>query len=165
MPQTPETVKEWLWRYKDLMDEYSRIRQRIVLLEQRARTVQSPHLDGTPNNGTKDFDRYGVILGQIEEMKIEAGEMLAQSKAIYAEIKVTVAKISGRDAANRKAVILSRYLDLMPWENVTNILFGQKYDYLDREDTYLRRTHRIHVDAITELITILNAQEESEGHK
>lgn len=165
MTHTPETVKEWLWRYKAKIDDYSCIRQRIILMEQRSRTVQTSQLDGIPHNGTKDHDHYGIILGQIEEMENEASEMLAQSKEIYTEIKAIVAKISGRDAVNRKAVILSRYLDLMPWENVTNILFGKKDDYIDREDTYLRRTFRIHADAITELIAILDAQEESEDHK
>lgn len=59
-------------------------------------------------------------------------------------------------------MLQTRYLDLEPWTGVAEVLFGQRDDYEDRQESFLRRVHKIHgkaLAALAELVPLDDGQE------
>ena len=52
---------------------------------------------------------------------------------------------------DEKAVIRMRYFDRASWPEVRDMLFGHKPDFDEKEETYLRRTHRVHESALVNM--------------
>lgn len=55
-----------------------------------------------------------------------------------------------------------RYLDGCRWEEVAEMLFGQRDDYEEKADSFLRRVHKIHGAALGKLANIVPLDERQE---
>ena len=68
----------------------------------------------------------------------------------------------GRLAANtgeRRTVLQCRYLDGQGWSGVIYLLFGDRVDFTDKEDSFQRRVFNIHKAALEDLAQILYPSE------
>ena len=69
----------------------------------------------------------------------------------------------GRLAANtggeRRTVLQCRYLDGQAWSGVIYLLFGDRVDFTDKEDSFQRRVFNIHKAALEDLAQILYPSE------
>ena len=63
---------------------------------------------------------------------------------------------------DESAVIEMRYFDRMSWPDVCEALFGGRVDYIEKYDSYMRRTLRIHGAALVGLAE-LNKVAQSSG--
>lgn len=58
--------------------------------------------------------------------------------------------------SDEKAVIRMRYIDREGWSVVAELMFGSRDDYDGKEDTYLRRVHKVHGAALQNMAQAMN---------
>lgn len=154
-----ERAKIWLRRYAQEVNNLETMCNRLEALEAKAYNPRSAAPNGMPHSGGDPVDTVGNTVAKIEKMreKIEASKKKAN--ALYAETEDAIDQIGGSGFASKRAVLVMRYLDLMEWEEVNNVLFGGEEGFYYKEDSYLRRTFYIHGEALEKLSAILEAQE------
>lgn len=157
-----DQVKEWLSRYAVAAREVALLRARADAIRDRAASPSSPTLDGMPRSPGFEGDRLGEVIGIADVIERQVAEKEAQAAEAYREIDATIQQISGKHAAERKFILQCRYLDRMDWPDVIFLLFGEKDDFGDREDSYGRRAYNIHKAALQDIGTILD---ENKGEK
>lgn len=153
-----ETVKLWLSRYRQQSDYVERLAHELDTLEAKATSPGTALLDALPHAPGYAGDRMGGIVGRLDELRTELAEAQGEATAIRRELENAIKKIHGQHWPDRRAVLRFRYLLLLPWEDVNDALFGAKRDFLDREDSYMRRTYRLHGEALTDLLEFVPAE-------
>lgn len=151
-----DQVKEWLSRYAVAAREVALLRARADAIRDRAASPSSPTLDGMPRSPGFEGDRLGEVIGIADVIERQVAEKEAQAVEAYREIDATIQQISGKHATERKFILQCRYLDRMDWPDVIFLLFGDKDDFGDREDSFTRRAYNIHKEALQDIGTILD---------
>lgn len=152
---TSEEVKEWLLDFREQRRELETMFDRLEELTARADSPRSPVVDGMPHSGSRAPDRIGLVVAQLEELRNETEDLAQEVSKKRHEIEELVKHITGHGFANRRAVIRLRYVDGGSWDQVTFWLFGNREDFIGKEDTYLRRVHKLHASALKELAECL----------
>lgn len=159
---TTDDVKAWMRRYADLLREVELLRARADAIRSRAASPPTSALDGLPHSPGFEGDKLGGVIGTADVIEQRVSEKEAQAAEAYQEIDATIQQISGKHAAERKFILQCRYLDRLDWPDVIFLLFGDKDDFGDREDSYIRRTYSIHKAALQDIGEILD---ENKGEK
>ncbi len=149
-------------RYADLLREVELLRARADAIRSRAASPPTSALDGLPHSPGFEGDKLGGVIGTADVIEQRVSEKEAQAAEAYQEIDATIQQISGKHAAERKFILQCRYLDRLDWPDVIFLLFGDKDDFGDREDSYIRRTYSIHKAALQDIGEILD---ENKGEK
>lgn len=76
-----------------------------------------------------------------------------------AEYELLVGIINALPRFEQRQVMLARYMDGQKWKNVTAAMFGDKKDYTERVESYMRRVRRIHETALKNANRILESHE------
>lgn len=119
---------------KERLRNYSRLLAEIEILERRCEAVEgiSGYRQKTARKG---------ILRHVEALKVsEQGE-----REKLAEM------LNALHSEHQRQVILARYFDGHSWAQITALIFGNKPDFLERAESYMRRVFRIHGNALAEL--------------
>lgn len=153
---TDQAVKEWLSRYAVVAREVALLRARADAIRDRAASPDSPTLDGMPRSPGFDGDKIGGIIGAADALDREAAEKAQDAAALYAEIDGAIRRIEGNHAAERRTVLQCRYLDGQAWGGVTFLLFGDRADFNEKEESYGRRVFNIHKAALEDLAQVLD---------
>lgn len=132
------------------------LRARADAIRDRAASPASPTLDGMPRSPGFEGDKLGGVVGTADVIERQVAEKEAQAAEAYREIDATIQQISGKHATERKFILQCRYLDRMDWPDVIFLLFGDKDDFGDREDSFTRRAYNIHKEALQDIGTILD---------
>ena len=157
-----DDVKAWLRRYADLMREVELLRARADAIRSRAASPPTSALDGLPHSPGFEGDKLGGVVGAADVIERQVAKKEAQAAEAYQKIDATIQQINGKHAAERKFILQCRYLDRMDWPDVIFLLFGDKGDFGDREDSFTRRAYNIHKAALQDIGTILD---ENKGGK
>lgn len=160
--QTSEAVKGWLQRYQEAARDSEALDSRVANARAKAEAARTSHLDGMPHGGGFAGDTLGAALARIDELEGEAREARAHAVELYHEIDTAIKQIDGPGWPDMRAVLRVRYLDLERWEGVAEVLFGQRDDYEERADSFLRRVHKIHGKALAALAEIVPLDEGQE---
>lgn len=104
-------------------------------------------------------DKLGGIIGTADALEREADEKEQDAAALYAEIDGAIRKIGGKHGGERRTVLQCRYLDGQGWSGVIYLLFGDRVDFTDKEDSFQRRVFNIHKAALEDLAQILYPSE------
>lgn len=158
-----DDVKQWLGRYAEVYRTLELLRERLDLAETAAHSARSAIPDGMPHGSGNPVDALGSTVAKLEKLRSQVAAAQAKADSIYEEIEEAIGKIAGARCAEKKAALQLRYLDVMSWETVNNALFGDKKDFLYKEDSFMRRTFYIHADALKKLGDILDAQKPAEA--
>ncbi len=153
-----EIIKEWLQRYRDVCRDYENLLERYSVLEQKYKSIRTTNLTGMPHGTSSTTDNIGEGLARLEELNERIQEQRALAKAIYKEINEAaflIRKAKCKNWADKKAVLQCRYLDLMSWNDISELLFGNIDRFWDNEETYLRRTHKLHGAALDDLAELM----------
>ena len=150
-----EAVKEWLNRYLLLMQDADALILRAETLRDRVASPQSPNTDGMPHNSSKDTDRIGNLIALIDDIETEARQKIAEANGIYRELNTTIKRIQGKGSADKRLVLQMKYIDGFKWYDINDVLWLKKTDYTEREESYLRRTFKIHQAALLDIAEIL----------
>lgn len=153
-----EAVKVWLNRYRQQSDYIERLTFELDALESKAASPGVSSLDGLPHAPGYAGDRMGGIVGRMDELRAEIEQAQAEATATRREIENAIRRISGPHWPDRRAVLRFRYLLCLPWEDVNDALFGAKLDFLDKLESYQRRTYRLHGEALLDLLELVPAE-------
>lgn len=161
--QTSEAVKGWLQRYQEAARDSEALDSRVANARAKAEAARTSHLDGMPRGGGFAGDSLGVAVARIDELEREAAEARAHAVTLYHEIDGAIKRISGPGWPDQRAVLQTRYLDGCKWLEIAEMLFGGDPDDFDeKQDTYLRRCHKLHgaaLAALAELVPLNEGQE------
>ncbi|WP_458398189.1 hypothetical protein [Anaerotignum sp.] len=153
-------IKEWLRRYKYATDDLKSIQTRIEVLKDRMLSPSAPVLSDMPKGSSTDPDKIGRAYSVIDELEQEAAEEAERAKEIYREINKSIRQIRGNRTGEIRLVMQLRYLDLLPWEDISFTLYGDQEDFYDREQTYSRKTFLIHRQGLEALADIIDFETE-----
>lgn len=160
--QTSEAIKDWLRRYQEAVRDSETLDSRVANARARAEAAKVSRLDGMPHATGYAGDSLGAALARISELEGEAREARARAVELYREIDTAIKGISGPGWPDRRAVLRVRYLDCESWTGVTEVVFGQRDDYEYRQESFLRRVHKIHgaaLAALAEFVPLNEGQE------
>lgn len=109
-----------------------------------------------PRSPGFEGDRLGEAIGIADALDREADEKEQVAAALYGEIDGAIRQIDGKHGAERRTVLQCRYLDGQAWGGVTYLLFGDRVDFNDKEDSFQRRVFNIHKAALEDLAQVLD---------
>lgn len=147
-----ETLKFRLKNYCEIERDIDNQIERYERLEMKMKSIGSPAFDDMPKSPSPSHDRMLSMLIQKERLE---KEIKASVKKRDDERDFIERLINNLHKADERAVIRMRYIDLASWNEVTDMMFGGKVDYIGKEDTYLRRTHKIHGAALLNMTIYL----------
>lgn len=157
-----EDVKAWLQRFGEIHRSCELLKERLDLAEAAAYNTKSSAPDGMPHGGADPVDTIGRTVARLDSLRAKLAAAEAEAATVYAEIETAIERISGKKSAEKQAILQLRYLDLLRIGETNGVLFGGERDFIEREDSYLRRTTYLQTDALRDLAVILDAQRAAE---
>lgn len=143
-----KALKERLMDYRDREREIDNQIERIDNLRDKMLSIGSPELSDMPEPNGVARDRIGELIAHIDELERQVRDLIRfqGNEREWIEKKLTHLK-----KADDRACIRMRYIDVMSWPKVTLSLFGCNEDYMQRKDSYIRRTTKIHRRALAKM--------------
>lgn len=148
-------IKMRLVAYREKERDIDNQLERLDRIETKLTSIGSPTLSDMPKSPSASHDREADLIAQKIDLENEIRQMVQEQKEERDEINRILGKVRHSD---EKAVIRMRYIDGLSWNDVVDMLFGGKEDYLGKEDTYLRRTHKIHGSALLSMAQIIDGE-------
>lgn len=150
-----DAVKERLKQYIDNDRDIDNDIERLERLETRMIGLGAQQLSDMPRSPSHSNDRITDLLNR----KVELEEQIRLAVQAQTEERKTIeAILKAVCDSEQKAVVRMHYFDGYKWPAVNEMLFGNKTDYVDKEASYLRRTHRIHCAALVRIAAHLENQ-------
>ncbi len=160
MQNEKDAVKLRLLQFRDRENDLRVLFDRLDIIEMQMKSVTSPTLSDMPNSKSPFRDRTSYMVAVKVDLEKEIQQLQEDQYHIRNDIETILKKLK---KAEERAVIRSRYLDcsfyhedrLCDWNDVNNTLFGDRDDFLEKEESYLRRIHKIHSAALLNLSKLL----------
>ena len=140
-----QEAKSRLDLYRDFSRESDNLVQRLEKIETRLYNAGVHVITDMPKAHNDDNDKVLDLITQRDEIEAELGKTIEYMRTERQIIKEGTKTLSKSDI---RTVILSRYIDCEDWKDVSELLFGSHQDYNDKEDSYLRRTMKLHAAAL-----------------
>lgn len=152
-----DAVKERLETYIATERDIENQIERLERLETRMIGMGAQTLTDMPKAPSPANDRMAMIIGQKEELEQEIRDTIEFQKRERKWIEGIVKHLKNPD---ERAVIRLHYLDKTDWNDISDVLFGGRVDFLDKQDTYLRRCFRIHGSALVNMARYIEEHED-----
>ena len=157
--ESTKEIKDRLAAYTAMLRRIDNQIERIERMEAAMTSPKAQQLDAMPHSGGPAGDRMADMIARKEELEQKAREAIAEERAEHDALTAMVDQLPKPDES---AVIEMRYFDRMSWPDVSEALFGDRVDYIEKYDSYMRRTLRIHGAALVGLAE-LNRAAQSPG--
>lgn len=154
-----DAVKYRLIEYRENERDIENQLERLDRLELKLRSIGSPVFSDMPKSPSPSQDRMADMIARKVDLENEIRDAVAEQKKEREAIESILKKLRHSD---ERAVIRMRYFDGVSWYAVSDMLFGGKDDFLDKEDTYLRRSHKIHGSALLNMAIIIEGEKKNE---
>lgn len=148
-----QPIKSRLMLYRDMETEIDNQIERIDILAIRMRSLQSPIMSDMPKAPHSTGDRLASFVAQKDELERKIHSLIEHQAEERKWVNSVLEKL---ESPNERAVIQLRYLEVCSWDEVARALFGRNEDYLDRKDSYVRRTTMIHGRALVNMALVLS---------
>ena len=147
-PVDVTSIKTRLMNYREMEREIDNQIERIENLQAKMSGIGSPVLSDMPKSPNTVHDRIGRMVAQKDEMERKVRKLVdIQSRERHWIQNI----LSHLKKADERAVIQMRYIDSESWSNVSRMLFGAKDDYEEKQESYLRRTTKLHGRALVSM--------------
>lgn len=145
-------VKERLNQYREKERDIDNQIERLERLVSKMTGAGAQVITDMPRAPSVSTDRMVELVGQKEELETSIRKAVEEQSCERSEIEGILKRLRHSD---ERAVIRIRYFDRESWSVVTEMMFGSKNDFQGKEDTYLRRVHKIHGSALLNMAKIL----------
>ena len=127
---------------KEKFKEYRKIIEEIEIEEQRAKVLEND------NSITGRRSKAGIKdnLRKLLDLEDEKYEFLTDI-------------INALPCVEQRQIVFARYIDGMSWGTITEIIFGKRDDFDEKQMSYQRRIYRIHGDALANANRIIKEKE------
>lgn len=147
-----DAVKYRLIEYRERAKDIESQTERLDRLEMKILSIGSPTLSDMPKSPSPPQDRTTALIADKIDLENDIRQAITDQRQEKEAIEVILRKLRHSE---ERAVIRMRYFDGASWNDVVDMLFGGKDDFLGKEDTYLRRTHKIHGSALLNMAIII----------
>lgn len=146
-------VKDWLIEYREKERDIDNQIERLERFTIKMTSVGAQVISGMPRAPGTTGDRIGDMIGQKEELEASIRSDVSKQSEKRKLIESILAQIRRSD---ERAVIRMRYIDRESWNTVAELMFGGREDYEGKEDTYLRRVHKVHGAALQNMAQVMS---------
>ena len=147
-----EAIKSRLVDFRERERDIDNQIERLDSIETRLSSVGSPTISDMPKSPSPVQDRMASMMA----VKIDLENDIRKAVQFQDEERKFFEKVlSYLKHSDEKAVIRMRYLDGSTWYDVTDMMIGGKADYLGKEETYLRRVHKVHGAALLNMAIVI----------
>ena len=150
-------IKRRLYEYRETEAEIETELERYEELEEKIKGLHSPQLSDMPKGGPAEY-RLESLLDQKNDLGDKIKRLSARQTRERRWIEDILSHLS---KAAERAVIRRKYFDACSWNDVCFSLFGNKTDYADRYDSYIRRTTKLHGRALSNMAACLEEKDEN----
>ena len=150
-----QAVKDRLNAYKEEEREIENQTELLERLRVKLEGVGAQEISDMPRSPSPAADRISDLVSQKIEIEADIAECLEAHRQERKYITGVLRKIK---SADERAVIRFRYLVGLSWFDVTDALFGAKVDYVGKEESYMRRTTKLHGRALLNMAIIIEEQ-------
>ena len=140
-----EAVKSRLGEYRELIKEIDTQYERLERLKAKMYSMGAQTLTDMPKSTNHANDRIANLIEEKEELESEIGENIEKKRK---ERKCLEDVIKHLRRSDERSVIRIRYFDCASWNDVVDVMFGDRADLLEREEIYLRRVYKLHGQAL-----------------
>lgn len=131
-----DAIKGRLKMYSDECVYYDGLVERYERLDQRIHDVSASSLSFTPRTPSPDVHKKESDIAALDKLKISIDRQRSLSVKHKTEIEEAAALIR---KADYRSTIEMRYIDGFTWNEIAEMLYGNKADFEDREETFVRR--------------------------
>lgn len=142
-----ESVKEMLVDYREREKDIVSQTERLQRMEIRLRSVGAPTLSDMPKSPSP-VDRTTELICDKIDLENELKQLIQQQRRRRQYIETVLRHVKNSD---ERTVIRAKYFDGEGWYGINDLLFGAKEDFIDKEESYLRRAHLIHGTALIDM--------------
>jgi len=128
--------------------------ERLERLETKMEGVGAQVISDMPRSHNASTDRFADMLHRKSLLDEEIRTMVKDQKTEWEAIETILMNVDNPD---ERAVIRMRYLDRSSWDDVNDMIFGGKKDFLDKEESYKRRVFRLHGAALLDMARYIDA--------
>ncbi len=151
------TIKNKLNAHRQLIEEIEVQELRLERIETKLASFGVSVLSDMPKASSMSYDRIADLIVQKDAINESIKSAALKLKNEREEIEKLIEHLS---QAKEKTVIRGRYIDGDSWSDVCELIFGGKQDFLEKEDSYMRRTYKIHQSAISNMAKITEEQKQ-----
>lgn len=155
-PKETDKIKELLESYPKLQKRIDNTEARIACLELSMGAPSTTNYSGMPSGGRDGSSKTERDVIKKAELEEKLSDMYAEENRMREEIEGLIELM---DKPDEQTVIEMHYLDNAKWRLVSIALYGEKPDYDEHEQRYLKRTFKIHGSALQTLARIYNGHE------
>ena len=152
-------ARQWLKRYQLQRGLIDSKMLRVEVLKEKASSPGSPKLDGMPRDQKWNGDGLASLIATYTDIERELPEDIKMGRELHKQIDAFIKRLKGQGSAEMRLVLQMKYLDLFGWTDIVEVLFLGKADFLEKEDSYTRRTFKIHQNGITRLSELMGEKE------
>lgn len=149
------SLKRWLSMYDNLKREIACQSERLYKLQEKIGTVGSPSFSGMPSNPSETNDRRADVIAAVIDLQKEVNGLYEYYEKLTADLEWCVRYMP---VPEERAVIRTRYIDSMEWDEITEVIFNKEPDYNEKFDSYKRRIYLIHGTALKKLAEVAAEQ-------
>lgn len=146
-----QKIKDRLADYTAMLRDIDNQIERLDRMTLTMADPPGPDMTGMPRGSGTPTDRTGMMVARKLELEEQIKESIAEERRENAAIERMIRKLDNPD---ERAVIRLRYFDRAGWDEIAGALFGDRQDYLDKEETYQKRTFRLHGRALLALAKV-----------
>lgn len=153
-PKETDVIKRKLESFAALQ---RKIDNQIERLEQLKQTMSSPSSPNLGSSGGGSYDGVSKIQRQVEkkdELDRKIRELVVKESEIRKELEQLIEQLEKPD---EQTVLEMRYLDRQNWWAICVALYGNRDDYQNNGEKYLKRTFKLHGSALQSLARAYNA--------
>lgn len=150
-PKETDAIKEKLESYAALQRKIDNLIERLDTFMATMGSPSTPNLTGMPSGGGDGTSKIERQVEKKDEMERRLDGLICQERKLRRELEGLIEKL---ERPNEQTVLEMHYIDGSRWWPICRALFSQKEDYAEREESYLRRTFKIHGSALQHLSKI-----------
>lgn len=146
-----DAIKNRLNAYRDKEREIDVKVERLDTLVSKMKSIGSPEMSDMPKAPGMSSDKIARDLERKEELQNAISAAVAEQRV---ERKAIEAVLDQLRVSDEREVVCIRYFEGNSWSEAARIMFGMKADYEKKQDTYLRRTFKVHGAALLHIAMI-----------
>ena len=144
MSRSTKSTQTRLKAYSDLRRELEMQSVRLVQMREQMGELRSPALGIMPPTFS-DGDKVSRDIIRISELEQTVESLFASERAEHDELERIIKRMHNAD---QRFLIRSRYFDGMDWEQIAEMMYGDRADYtLNRRD-YVVKLYHLHTKSI-----------------
>lgn len=150
-PKETDAIKAKLESYAALQRKIDNLIERLDTFMATMGSPSTPNLTGMPSGGSDGTSKIERQVEKKDEMERKLDALIRKERDLRQELENMIEQLERPD---EQTVLEMHYIDGSRWWPICAALFSQNKDYAEKEESYLRRTFRIHGSALQHIAAI-----------